>query len=79
MPLHLYHCTNCAQFFEEIQKFSDPPLTTCAQCGGALEKQRGKPAFHLKGGGWYRDGYTANRTKSDTVKKTKDALVSSSD
>lgn len=75
MPLHIYRCTDCGRDTEAIQKFSDPPLTTC-ECGGSLQKQIGRPAFHLKGGGWYRDGYTSQGKKADVVKKTKDALVS---
>ena len=79
MPLHAYVCTGCEDSFEEIQKFSDPPLETCTKCGGKLEKQMSSPSFQLKGGGWYRDGYTSKRNGGDVAKRTKDKLIGGSD
>jgi putative FmdB family regulatory protein len=57
MPLYEYECTACHQHTEKIQKFSDPEITTCPHCGGALKRVISAPAFSLKGGGWYADGY----------------------
>ena len=59
MPLYGYQCSKCGEEFEYLQKFSDPPMTKCESCGGKLEKQLSAPAFHLKGGGWYADGYAS--------------------
>lgn len=34
MPLHDYHCESCAVDFIDIyQKYEDPPLVVCNQCG----------------------------------------------
>jgi putative FmdB family regulatory protein len=33
MPIYEYECDACAQRFEVIQKFSDPLLEVCTQCG----------------------------------------------
>ena len=32
MPLYEYECDACGRRFEQIQKFSDAPLQTCAEC-----------------------------------------------
>ncbi len=57
MPLYEYECQACRKHTEKIQKFSDPEITTCPHCGGALKRVISAPAFSLKGGGWYADGY----------------------
>jgi putative FmdB family regulatory protein len=57
MPLYEYECTACLKHTEKIQKFSDPEITTCPFCGGELKRVISAPAFALKGGGWYADGY----------------------
>ena len=57
MPLYEYECTTCHKHTEKIQKFSDPEITVCPHCGGALKRVISAPAFALKGGGWYADGY----------------------
>ncbi|MEM9292467.1 MAG: FmdB family zinc ribbon protein [Acidobacteriota bacterium] len=57
MPIYEYRCADCGFELEEIQKLSDPPLTTCPQCGGRLEKQLSAPAFQFKGSGWYVTDY----------------------
>ncbi len=57
MPIYEYKCNQCNKEFEAIQKFSDEPLTECPDCKGSVEKQISQSAFHLKGGGWYSDGY----------------------
>ena len=57
MPLYEYACDACGHRFETIQKFSDPPLTTCPKCGGAVRKLIASPAFQFKGTGWYITDY----------------------
>ena len=57
MPLYEYECTACHRHTEKIQKFSDPEITACPHCGGELKRVISAPAFSLKGGGWYADGY----------------------
>jgi putative FmdB family regulatory protein len=58
MPLYEYQCTKCGEIEEAIQKFSDPPLTTCRHCSGKLSKLISQSSFHLKGTGWYATGYS---------------------
>ena len=57
MPLYEYQCDSCGHRFERIRKFSDPPVTSCPQCGSAVQKLVSSPAFHLKGTGWYATDY----------------------
>ncbi|WP_417916760.1 FmdB family zinc ribbon protein [Candidatus Electronema sp. JC] len=59
MPVYEYRCSACERVFEVQQKISDPPLTTCSECGGGVKKLVSASAFHLKGGGWYADGYSS--------------------
>ncbi len=59
MPLYEYECRACHRRTEKIQKFSDPELTTCPHCGGALERTLTAPAVHFAGGGWYKDLYSS--------------------
>lgn len=57
MPLYEYECLACHRHTEKIQKFSDPEITQCPQCGGKLQRVITAPAIAFKGGGWYADGY----------------------
>ncbi|MEM6293817.1 MAG: FmdB family zinc ribbon protein [Myxococcota bacterium] len=59
MPLYAYRCENCGHEEEHIQRFSDDPITKCEACGGKTKRQITGGAFHLKGGGWYADGYAS--------------------
>jgi putative FmdB family regulatory protein len=64
MPIYAYECAKCGETVEYLQKMSDSPKKKCESCGGKLSKLMTAPAFHLKGGGWYKDGYAS--TKADT-------------
>ena len=71
MPIYEYLCKSCGYEFEEVQKFSDPSLEECPDCGkNNAERQVSMSSFHLKGGGWYKDGYS--NKNSDSEKSDKD-------
>ena len=59
MPLYEYECAECHRRTEKIQKFSDPEITTCPFCGGALARTITAPAIQFKGSGWYKDLYSS--------------------
>lgn len=59
MPIYEYRCQGCGEVFEYMQKMSDDPKTTCESCGDSLERLISAAAFHLKGGGWYKDLYAS--------------------
>ena len=61
MPMYAYRCARCGAEEEHIERFSDPPKATCDACGGPLARQLTPTAFHLKGGGWYKDGYGSTK------------------
>jgi putative FmdB family regulatory protein len=58
VPIYEYICQSCGEEIEVIQKVSDHPLRKHQGCGGKLEKKLSLSAFHLKGSGWYTDGYS---------------------
>ena len=71
MPIYEYLCESCGFQFEEVQKFSDSPLEECPDCGkNSASRQVSISAFHLKGGGWYKDGYSGKSTESDKTEKS---------
>ena len=77
MAIYEYCCGYCGEKVEVMQKISEPPLTTCASCGqDELKKMPSISAFHLKGGGWYNQGY---ESKSAQEKKNKKAVATKSD
>ena len=73
MPAYEYECKKCGGHFEEIQKFSDKPLTKCEECGGRLEKLMSLSSFHLKGTGWYKTDYAKSGAKPEACGAKKDA------
>ena len=57
MPLYEYQCESCDHRFERIQKYVDPPIDTCPNCGGKTRKLFSSPAIQFKGTGWYITDY----------------------
>lgn len=68
MPLYEYECLKCGTRFEQIRKFSDPPLNKHDGCGGKVRKLLSAPAIQFKGSGWYITDY-ARAGKTDPDKK----------
>jgi len=57
MPLYEYQCKKCGHRFERIQRFSDPLVKKCPECGGKVEQLLSAPAVQFKGSGWYVTDY----------------------
>ena len=60
MPLYEYKCEECGYEFEEMLHFSerdDPINEPCQSCKGKVQLKMSMGSFHLKGSGWYKDGY----------------------
>jgi len=97
MPIYEYKCENCGYEFEEMLHFSerDVPLNTpcpnrifdrnqepqCFDCVGKVHLKMSLGSFHLKGSGWYKDGYgkkkqeTKTETKTEPPPKTSDGVT----
>ncbi len=65
MPVYEYECPACEKVFEMQQRMSDAPLTVCPDCEGKVKKIVSMSSFHLKGGGWYSDGYSSRADSDD--------------
>ncbi len=76
MPLYEYQCDACAYRFEQIQRFSDPLVTTCPKCEGAVQKLVSSPAIQFKGTGWYVTDYARQDKKGSSGTATDDAASS---
>lgn len=62
MPTYTYQCENCGIRFDKYQKFTDPPLKICPECGdSALRKVYQPVGIVFKGKGFYA---TDNRSPS---------------
>src|SRR6516164_5355632 len=57
MPLYEYQCKKNGHRFERIQKFSDPHVKKCPECGSPVEQVISAPAVQFKGAGWYVTDY----------------------
>ena len=73
MPIYEYKCEDCGHEFEEMLHFSerDIPLNTpCSfpTCGGKVHLKMSLGSFHLKGTGWYKDGYGDKKSMSKEEK-----------
>ena len=97
MPIYEYKCDVCGHEFEEMLHFSerDVPLNTpcpnrifdrnqepqCFDCDGKVHLKMSLGSFHLKGSGWYKDGYgkkkqeTKTETKTESPPKTSDGVT----
>ncbi len=73
MPIYEYLCTKCGHEFDEIQKFSDPPIKKCPKCKGKVEKKLSAPSFQLKGTGWYVTDFKDKAKKPESSSENKKA------
>ncbi len=54
MPVYTYRCMNCGVQFDENQKFVDPPLVKCPECGKKTLRKVFQPVgIVFKGSGFY--------------------------
>ena len=89
MPIYEYCCQNCGKEFEEWQRFSDPPVDKCRECGGKAKRLISNSTFVLKGSGWYvtdygrKDGSSscapAKKTEAPAESKVSETAAAPSD
>jgi putative FmdB family regulatory protein len=68
MPLYEYQCQKCGHRFERIQRFSDPMVKKCPECGGKVEQMISAPAVQFKGSGWYVTDYAKKSSAGSSSK-----------
>lgn len=53
MPTYEYQCKTCGHQFEQFQRYTDPALTECPRCSGAIRRVIFPAGVIFKGSGWY--------------------------
>lgn len=88
MPTYVYECTY-GHTFEVQQRITEKPLKQCPKtsgsdpggfgldpdhvCGSPCKRIIQPANFSLKGGGWYKDGYSSAPAKKSGGGKKKDS------
>lgn len=68
MPIYEYQCKSCGMKKDFLRKISDPPLTTCPECGKeSLQKMLTAAGFQLKGTGWYATDFKGGPASKPAV------------
>jgi putative FmdB family regulatory protein len=70
MPTYQYACTACGEQLEKVQSFTDPALTECPACQGALRKVFSAVGVVFKGSGFYKTDSRSEK-KSESKPATK--------
>ena len=65
MPIYEYRCEN-GHLFEVMQRMSDPPVTSCEECGAPVARVFHPIAVHFKGSGFYNTDYGTAKRKRET-------------
>jgi putative FmdB family regulatory protein len=81
MPIFEYRCSSCGHLEEVLQKHTDPAPSSCPRCQATstMAKALSLSAFHLKGGGWYKDLYATPSSSTDTAASAASSSASSSE
>ena len=71
MPIYEYQCTECDNITEKIETFKSEIRTImCPICNGISNRILSLGSFHLKGSGWFKDGYGKKKQEAKTETKT---------
>ena len=76
MPLYTYQCYECMNIQEVMRSVKDRDKSiACDRCMVSSERIIDLAAFQLRGGGWYKDGYSKKlkpKTKPKKEEKKKE-------
>jgi len=76
MPAYEYFCDKCDEYIYSLQvKVEDRDKQVCSECGSKVHRQIPLPSFHLKGGGWSKDGYATLVGDSPEFKTMKEDAI----
>ena len=68
MPIYEFRCVECDEVSEEMLSFKDKTKTIkCPICNNKSERIMSLGSFHLKGSGWYKDGYGKKDSPKEEV------------
>jgi putative FmdB family regulatory protein len=76
VPTYEYACTVCAERHEVVQRITDPALTECPACGGALRKVFQPVGVVFKGSGFYKTDSRGKSGSSSTTSTSSNAASS---
>ncbi|HPM21251.1 MAG TPA: zinc ribbon domain-containing protein [Thermotogota bacterium] len=62
MPFYDYKCDNCNHIEYDVRQNINSDIIKCPICNHDMKRLIKGTSFVLKGGGWFKDGYT---TKSN--------------
>ncbi len=81
MPTYEYVCQGCGHRFEEMQAFSEEPLTKCPACKKKkLQRLFGTGAAVLfKGSGFYETDYRSESYRADAQKDSESGKTPTTD
>ena len=71
MPIYEYRCEN-GHLFEVMQKITEDPVTTCPDCGAAVQRVFHPIAVHFKGSGFYNTDYGTAKRKREMDRSASD-------
>jgi putative FmdB family regulatory protein len=71
MPIYEYRCEN-GHLFEVMQKITEDPVTTCPECGAAVQRVFHPVAVHFKGSGFYNTDYGTAKRKREMDRSASD-------
>jgi len=60
MPVYEFECEKCGKTITKQLSILDETKVVDCECGGSAKKVISLASFHLKGGGWYKDGYSGS-------------------
>lgn len=76
MPTYEYECLACKTHFDRVQKFSDPAITECPECGSNVRRVYHATGIVFKGSGWY---ITDSRKSTSSESSSSSTSTSGSD
>jgi putative FmdB family regulatory protein len=81
MPTYEYECLDCGYHFDELQSFSDDPISECPKCKGKVQKLiSAGSGLIFKGSGFYITDYAKKSSpEPSTEPKSEKSKNSKSD
>jgi putative regulatory protein, FmdB family len=70
LPTYGYRCTACSHEFERFQKITDPPVSECESCGGAVKKIIYPVGIQFVGSGFYVNDYAKSNGAGSSGSKS---------